>query len=544
MVMSSPPLANSLFDQAPRTSTGLEGFRGTWNTVTAAHLLRRTTFGPTRAEIAAAAANMLDDIVGTLLQETKTPDTPVDPTTNQDWISKPFESTNDSRFQGYLRAWWMGLMATAGPSIREQMVLFWHNHFVSEYLTVPDSRLLYTQNALFRRYALGNIRELVKAVSIDPAMLIYLNGYRNSGNGSNIADENYGREMQELFTIGKGPQVGPGDYTNYTEQDVKAAARVLTGWRVTGYRDAQNAAIASYFNANAHDTKDKQFSAAYQNTVIKGSTDGVRELADLIDLIFRQEETARYLCRKLYRWFVYYDIDSAAERNVIVPLASVMRDNNYELKPVLYALLRSAHFFDPANIGCKIKNPVDMIAGSLRSLEITIPPADTQAVNYYGLMSSLAGTSGNLQMILMDPPNVAGWPAYYQVPEFHRLWINTITLPTRWAYTDSLLNGIRAGTARPAIDPLALAKGTPDPGDPQVLVSGLASLLFSVDLTANQTEYLIRSVLIPGLPDYEWMNYWAAYAADPNNAQTRNLVATKVTALLKFMLRMAEFQLA
>jgi uncharacterized protein (DUF1800 family) len=542
--MPTAPAPAPMFQETWRTNTGLESYRGIWNATTAAHLLRRTIFGPTRAEIAAAAAKTCDELVGLLLQEPRAPDPPIDPTTGQSWTSLAFNRADDSRYQGYLRSWWIGLMSTVGSSIQEQLVLFWHNHFVSGYLTVPDSRLMYTQNALLRRYALGNIKELVKAVTTDPAMLIYLNGYRNSGNGSNIPDENYARELQELFTIGKGPQIGAGDYTNYTEQDVKAAARVLSGWRVTGYRDAQNAAIGSYFNANAHDPKDKQFSAAYQNTVIRGGADGVREMSDLVDMIFRQEETAKHLSRKLYRWFVYYDIDAAAERNVIAPLANVMRDSNYEVKPVLSALFRSAHFFDPANLGCKIKHPVDLIAGSLRSLELAIPSAATQSADYYTLMASLAGRSASLQMTLMEPPNVAGWPAYYQVPEFHRLWINTITLPTRWAFTDSLLNGIRTGTSRVVIDPIALAKATADPGDPQVLVSELAALLFSLEPTANQKEYLIQNVLIPGLPDYEWMNYWAAYAADPNNTTKRNLVSTKITALLKFMFRMAEYQLA
>src|SRR3972149_982380 len=115
----------------------------------------------------------------------------------------------------------MGLMATQGMSILEKMVLFWHNHFAVEYDTVQDSRLMYVQNALLRRYALGNIKDLVKAITVDPAMLVYLNGFRNRGDGANIPDENYARELQELFTIGKGPQLGPGNYTNYTEQDVK-----------------------------------------------------------------------------------------------------------------------------------------------------------------------------------------------------------------------------------------------------------------------------------------------------------------------------------
>ena len=530
--------------QAARTTTGLEPYQGSWNRETAGHLLRRTVIGPTADEISAAASSSLDFVLPELLQELAAPSPPIDPSTGQAWIGMVFDSTQDSKYQGYLKAWWLGLMVTQGISILEKMVLFWHNHFVSEYSTVLDSRYMYQQNALFHQLALGNIKELVKAVTLDPAMLIYLNGYRNRGDGSNIPDENYARELQELFTIGKGPQIGSGDYTNYTEQDVKAAAHVLTGWRTSGYRSTTNPAIGSYFDTIRHDQKDKQFSAAYQGTRITSGSDGVRELNDLVEMIFRQQETARFLCRKLYRWFVYYDIDAGVEQNVIEPLADVMRSTNYEIRPALTALFRSAHFFDESNIGCLIKNPVDLIAGALRSLTVSIPSPASQAGAYYALMASLGATAGNLQMTLMDAPSVAGWPAYYQSPDFHRLWINTLTLPARWAFTDSLVNGIRASGTTTAVDLLSMAKRTSNPADPQRLVSELADAMFAIELTADQKDYLVASILIPGLPDYEWTLYWSQYIGDPNNTQKRNAVVTRLNALMKFMMRMAEFQLS
>jgi len=530
--------------QAARTTTGLEPYQGPWNRRTAGHLLRRTIIGPSEDEVAAAASTSLDSILGELLQELAAPPPPIDPTTGQTWIGKVFDSTLDSKYQGYLKAWWLGLMAAQGISILEKLVLFWHNHFVSEYSTVLDSRYMYQQNALFRRLALGNIRELVKAVTLDPAMLIYLNGYRNRGDGSNIPDENYARELQELFTIGKGPQRGSGDYTNYTEQDVKAAAHVLTGWRTNGYRSTSNPSINSYFEAIRHDQKDKQFSAAYQGMRIAGGSDGIRELNDLVEMIFRQQETARFLCRKLYRWFVYYDIDAAVDQNVIEPLADVMRSHNYEIRPVLTALFRSAHFFDESNIGCLIKNPVDLIAGALRGLTVSMPSPASQAVAYNALLSSLAVTSGNLQMTLMDAPSVAGWPAYYQNPDFHRLWINTLTLPARWAFTDSLVNGIRASGTTTAVDLLSMAKRTSNPADPRQLVGELADAMFAIELTADQKDYLAASVLIPGLPDSVWTQNWNQHIADPNNTQKRNAVVTRLNALMRFMMRMAEFQLS
>ena len=529
--------------RAIRSYAGLERYDGPWDARHAAHLLRRACFGTTKAQISFAAGTSLDNMIALLLVDQPPPAPPVDPTTGQTWIGRVFDSTNDSRYQGYLKSWWIGLMAGQGLSLREKMVLFWHNHFVSEYSTVSDSRLMYRQNSLLRSYALGNVKDLVKAVTIDPAMLVYLNGYRNRGDGSKIPDENYGRELQELFTIGKGDQIGPGDYTNYTEQDVKAAAHVLTGWRTDSYRNTTNPAVTSYFYPAWHDTLAKVFSYTYQNARIEGGTDGARELSDMVEMIFRQQETARFMCRKLYRWFIYYEIDAAAEQNVIEPLAAVMRNNNYELKSVLDVLLHSAHFFDENNMGCQIRNPADFLVGTVDTLELPIPPANTGAA-FYALMSSLSGTCSNLQMPLMDPPNVAGWPAYYQSPEFCRLWLNTITLPARWAFSDSLVDGIKAGGSTFAVDPISLAKKISDPGDPKALVTELAQLIFPIDITVNQIEYLVREVLIPGLPDYEWNLYWNTYIADPNNSQKRTVVVKSLNALLKFMMRMAEFELS
>ena len=527
-----------------RTTAGLEPYQGPWDARAAAHLLRRTILGPNSGEVASCASSSLDAVITLLLQDLPAPAPPIDPATGLTWTDKAFDSANDGKYQGYLTAWWMGLMANQGVALREKMVLFWHNHFVSEFSAVPDSRYMYRQNVLFRQYALGSVKGLVKAVTQDPAMLIYLNGTRSRGDGKNIPDENYARELQELFTVGKGPQVGPGDYTNYTEQDVKAAAQLLTGWRATGYRDTQGTPVGSYFDPSRHDTKDKIFSAAYQNTTITGGTDGLRELNDLVEMIFRQAETARFLCRKLYRWFVYYDIDPVVEGLVIEPLADVMRRSDYEIKPVLDALFRSAHFFDPGNVGCLIKNPIDFVVGSCRALGIPLPQPATQAAVHYTLMGILRRTAATLQMDLMEPPDVAGWPAYYQGPDFHRLWVNTVTLPARWKFTDSLLSGISTGGSRFAADPIALAKQASNPADPFVLVGEMAGNLFAIEVTGSQREYLVRQVLMADLPDYEWTAIWNAYTQDPNSAQKRNAALTKLNALLKFMLRMAEFELS
>ncbi|MCX6133399.1 MAG: DUF1800 domain-containing protein [Ignavibacteriales bacterium] len=535
-----------------RSQKGIEPIPAAeWNAKTAAHLLRRTMFGPTRAEIQQAASQSMDATINALFAPQPLPDPPVGPAplaAGQTWVTSAFDSTNDGTYSAYLKAWWVGLMIRQGMSIREKMVLFWHNHFPTELDTVTDSRYLYRQLDLFRRNALGNFKQLTKLVTLDPAMLLYLNGNTNVVGRAN---ENYGRELQELFTIGKGAEIAQGNYTNYTEQDVQAAARMLTGYTVTGYRDTTSAAIGSTFTASRHDSTSKQFSSAYGNKVFAGraGTDGAKELDDLLDMIFAQTDAdgvgrvAKYMCRKFYRWFVYYDIDAAAEQNVIVPLARTMMANNYEVQPVLDALFRSANFYDDINIGCVIKNPIDFVAGTVRQLGISVPPmTDT---SYYRPLNDLRSRASNLQMNLLDPPNVAGWEAYYQVPDFYELWISTTTLPLRagvGGFTDLLFTGVSGLT----LDRLVFAKTMGTPGDPYKLIAELADALFPIPLTQSQKDYLMYNAMgLKLMDEYEWTAVWNAYWA-PGGQTTVNKtnVLKSLDPLLKFMFRMAEFQLS
>lgn len=137
--------------QLIRTTTGIEPYRGPWNEKTAAHLLRRTIFGPTRAEIADAQRRSLDEVLGVLYQDQPLPEPPINPATGQTWVNSAYDSTNDGVYRNYLKAWWLGFMIRQGVSIREKMVLFWHNHFATETADVQDSRYMYVQNALFRQ---------------------------------------------------------------------------------------------------------------------------------------------------------------------------------------------------------------------------------------------------------------------------------------------------------------------------------------------------------------------------------------------------------
>ncbi|HLK97902.1 MAG TPA: DUF1800 family protein, partial [Hymenobacter sp.] len=292
--------ANKSLPTAPRSLAGLAPYTGTWGYTQAAHLLRRTTFGPTRAEINTAAGQSLTQVLNRLFTAPAAPAPPVigfaplsadDLPLGAQFVTGSVEGGWFARSS--VRAWWMSQMLR-DTTIVEKMTLFWHNHFVITFDLdggTFDSRFAYRYITLLRRLALGNIKQLAKDMTIEPGMLKYLNGSDNTADAPN---ENYGRELLELFTIGKGPTVSAGNYTTYTELDVQSAARVLTGWQHS------EANINGYYTASRHETGPKQFSSAFGNRVI--TNQGDQEYKTLIDMIFDRPETAAFLVRKLYRW--------------------------------------------------------------------------------------------------------------------------------------------------------------------------------------------------------------------------------------------------
>lgn len=542
--------SNKSLPSFPRTVTGLEPYAGPFGPDEAAHLLRRATFGATPEHLRRVSQMTLSGVVSMLLQDTTLPVPPLNANPQdtgvpqgETWVNAPYSDPNNPNYNPNssrttsFKAWMLGLMIGQDISLREKMVLFWHNHFVSRTGDVGDARFVYRQNALFRLHAFGNFRTLAREMTTDPAMLRFLNGNTNTNASPN---ENYARELQELFTIGKGPEIAPGNYTTYTEDDVKAAARVLTGWRDS------RADINSYFTAGRHDSTDKQFSSAYGNHVIVGREGdaGATEIDDLIALIFSREETAVFLCRKLYRWFVYYVIDDAAEVNVIQPMAEILRANDYEVKPVLSALFGSAHFFDPANRGCMIKHPLDFTVGTMRQFGVVFPGPNDLA-NLYMMWGYIRSQASLMQMNAGDPPNVAGWPAFYQEPQYYQLWINSDTIQRRTQFTDRFISssGYVQNNVRIVIDPLEFVNQLTNPEDPVQLIAESAALLFAIPITENQ-KALLKETLIPGLPDYEWTIEWLDYKANPADEMKIGAVRSKLQALYKFMMNMAEYQLS
>ena len=308
---------------------------------------------------------------------------------------------------------------------------------------------------------------------------------------------------------------GPGDYTNYTEDDIREIARVLTGWRDVGFFSTNpGISVGAIFRPFQHDSGQKQLSHRFNNILLEDMGD--QEYAHLIDVIFQQDEAARFICRKLYRWFVYYVIDDNAEENVIAPMAQLLVDNDYEIQPALEALLGSAHFFDMLNVGPMIKNPLDFVMSSIKPFGVEFP--QPLRPRYNGFLA-LFNSTVLQQMEYYNPPQVAGWKAYYQEPQYYRTWINATTLPIRMLVTDTMaLNGFPAGDFRVRIDPLAFVETIDNPNDPNALIEEFVQILFPQPITDDQKAAL-KEVLIPGLPDFEWTVEYNLYLATPDDEE-------------------------
>jgi len=313
-----------------------------------------------------------------------------------------------------LRAWWLQEMIETDSPLTERMTLFWHNHFVSSQQKVKSPLPMYRQNLLLRRHATGSFGTLLHAVARNPAMILYLD---SASNRKGQPNENFARELMELFTLGEG---------HYSEQDIRDAARAFTGWsldRDTGeYR----------FYRALHDGGEK--------TVLgrRGRLNG----DDVLDQLLAQPATAGFITRKLWREFISPQPDEAEVQRI----AAVFRASGYDIKTVLRALLVSDHFYAPANRAVLVKSPVDLLVGSLRQFDMA--PGD---------LRSVALASRTLGQDLFAPPNVKGWPG-------GEAWINSATLLARQQVLARLF---RAGEM-----PVGMDRGTSAAGLRRQLLAG------------------------------------------------------------------------
>ena len=374
-------------------ASALLPYRGPWTPKLAAHLLRRAGFGGSPTDVQNAAAAGMNAAVDGLINFSRDP-MPQAPDAD---LSYGPDTTPEQKRQANIAMtmWFLNRLLLSPNPLLERMTYFWSNHFTSSVDGGVTPQMLVNQYALFRRYALGNFGELTHEVSRDPAMLYYLNGAQNNKRHPN---ENYARELMELFTLGVG---------NYTEDDVRESARSFTGWTVNRQDDTAN------FVPRLHDDGQKTFLGQTGN--FNGD--------DIVDILLRQPVAAQFVARKFLRHFVYDD----PEPELINAAADILRSSGYDVRALMNALLRSNVFYSPRAYRALIKSPLEVAVGSMK------------IVGAAEFTPRLAGGIVAMGQIPMRPPNVAGWPGGAQ-------WMNQSTELARLNFTNQLVYAAKMPT--------------------------------------------------------------------------------------------------
>lgn len=540
--------------------SSIDPFTSVLGKTRAKHLLRRATYNVTKSRIDEFSLYTVDQAL-VKLTEVHTPKNhqPINYETGRFWIEQAeedIESVVPFKLMEGTIAWWLD-EAKDDPTVRSRMSFFLFSFLSVDCEFAKFNRgVFYDYLRILDRYCLGDIKEILFQLTITNLMLHYLDNNENTNVNPN---ENYAREVLELFTIGKGPTVGIGDYTNYTENDIVEAAKLLTGW-VTNY-NKRNAPNHGGDNGgiptgkpvvNKHDFGEKKFSNRFGNRVIAAyNTSGKskaqkenrmkEELVEFFDMIYDQEETAKYVCRRMYRYFVSGKITQEIENAIIVPLANTFRAN-YNLEDAITQLLKSKHFYDEDDtvsgdeiIGAMIKSPVELALQTLSITQYPVPDAVTDSTNHYLHFYRREIVRDFLQLASQkpfNPPSVAGYPPIYEAPAFDKFWFNSTTIIPRYNLGELLLN--KNATKANFKVTLFVEQNVSDPRNVNVLIPELIELLFSKPVNDDRIFYFTNEILLDNgsLTPIMWAREWDTYTSTGNTTGTEGALGALFKALL------------
>lgn len=414
-----------------RTARGLQPNMGPLTRRQAIHLLRRAAFGGTHEQVSELVGVPAADAASRLVQEAlaaPAPDPPAWARHFPPWGGTEEERRKYADLQGpwfaELVTAWVEAMVRGG--LREKLALFWHDHFATERETYFFTIMAYQYVELLQANALGNFKDFVIRIGVCPAMLVYLDGRLSTRQEPN---ENYARELLELFTMG---QLDSSGESNYTQQDIVELSRTLAGWQVD-----YDSFVARYSHSRG-DASEKELFGRRGRYNYRGVHDLIFEV--------RARQIADFMARKLYREFVY----ETPTDEVASSLAGIFLDSGFEIAPLVEAILASRHFYAEEVIGSKIKSPVALFVGLMKELGHVDVSQDG--------LNRVRGGLRELGQRLLNPPNVAGWPGY-------RTWISTSSLPQRWKELENL---VRGGIANRPLNLVPLARELLDREDPIV----------------------------------------------------------------------------
>lgn len=465
-----------------------------WNARRVAHLYRRMGFGASLNQIQSGLQMSPDELIDQLLQNAADLGPP-DPPFWGGWTMNEYANNPDPNLvfihRDELRKRWLSEMLDEG--IRAKMALFWHSHFATELDVYSCNAYLWRYYSLIHDYAFGNFRIFAREMGKTGAMLVYLNGNLSVAGQPN---ENYARELMELFTMGEG--------NGYTQQDIVAMSRALTGWRASDYE-----CEPPFFDPNRHDDTPK---------TIFGQT-GNYTFTTAHNLVFseRAVQVSQYIVGKLYKYFVYQNPDN----QIIANLAQTFRDSNWELLPVLKQLFKSEHFFEDTYMNARHKSPLESM---LNLYKAAGTPAYLVSDDRWG---AIGYWTYQLGQEIFNPPNVAGWKGY-------RNWINESTLTARWNYSSAVAYWLTTEEeSRENLRTLAQSL-TNDSNDPTLITAALIEFLTGQTLDPINLQAAVINFKA-GIPenyylDGSWNLYWdeAPY---------------QIVNMLYYLVKMPEFQL-
>lgn len=468
-----------------------------WDAKKVQHLCRRLGFGATHSTIESALLQTPSDFVDALIDEAiNMPETPAPVWGLYEDYSVFLEVYGNSTavsqavnpLRKELECAFCEDMRT--NNLRDRLTLFWSNHFVTEFNTYNAPNYLFQQYQMWQTQAIGNFKDFVREVGLNKAMLFYLNGFENKASSPN---ENYARELYELFTMGVD--------NGYTQDDIVETARALTGYNQKVSHWGEIAFNPTHFDAG--------------NKTIFGQT-GNWDYDDVIDILFAQKETliATYICKKFYAYFVSPELNMT----IVDELAQTFISSDFEIAPVLRLLFKSEHFFDAYSIGTIVKSPMDLFISFQKELEMEYVDRNlnetTRTILYY------------LNVTLFIPPNVAGWSE-------DNSWLTSATLPERWLRMKHLLiyqnnenNNILKNFAINLFDVNE---------DADVIAKGVVDHFLSKPLVHDPEYDEAIAIFKSGVPE----NYFT----DGTWSLNYSLVPTQVFNLLKHIIIIPEFQL-
>jgi hypothetical protein len=478
-----------------------------WGRKWAAHLYRRAAFGPSRDDLLEAERLGPQGTLDLLFQGRPHLQEVTETLVDAGRIAAECEDGGEQ-----LRAWWLYCMLQGGHPLREKLTLFWHNHFATSLVKVQSTALMFRQNCLLREHALGRFGPLLQAVSLDGAMLLWLDSNNNVKGRPN---ENYARELMELFSLGVG---------HYTEKDVREAARAFTGWRTDG--------VNFRFEARFHDSGSK---------TVLGQT-GLWDAGDVVRILLEQPATAKFLVRKLYHFLV--SEKTVPADSLLEPLCESFRKSDYDIAGLVRTILASRHFYSSHAFRQRIKGPVEYVLGAVHAVYRRYKEEETDYRPIRPLV--LSNRLGAMGQHLFAPPNVKGWPG-------GPTWLNTSTLLERDNFAAALAMGTlwanRYSASSRLTSAASLADTPEEPPPPRAIdparlleedggVGGTAP-------SASSPEDVVRMLLdlyLPGGIRPEVRAKLVAFVAEGQPAGPR--LARRVREAVHAILTMAEYHLA